>query len=166
LHPGKCFSFRVTTVNPWLLAMPPIRQIFQNRHGGTPSFCSGLHEPSTGFCPRCKWSSYGKFPTLAAAVKDLLRNWRRNPLWQPHLCIGLYDLAQRPGVRRSSAAFRGPTSEPPLCIGPIHHSFVHEHSLSCSAGRVGAFKMFALVQERKARISEAGNPFPGPPPLL
>ena len=74
LHPGKCFSFRVTTVNPWLLAMPPIRQIFQNRHGGTPSFCSGLHEPSTGFCPRCKSSSYGKFPTLARAVKPAFNN--------------------------------------------------------------------------------------------
>jgi len=49
----------------------------------------------------------------------LLRNWRRNPLWQTHLCLGLYDLAKRPGVRRPSAAFRGPTSEPPLCIGPV-----------------------------------------------
>jgi len=26
-----------------------------------------------------------------------LRNWRRNPLCQPHMCIGLHDLAKRPG---------------------------------------------------------------------
>ena len=85
----------------------------------------------------------------------LLRNWRRNPLRQPHLCLGLYDLAQRPGVRRPSAALRGPTAESPMCLDPIHPSFfLNQHPKGVPALEV---RIWREVYGRQAVDGKGGN---------